>query len=64
MARGSEENEWKQDVARRAAASARVQRRRGARADTRTLYYEAHSLLRTLRHHLSELPEPAQTRAA
>lgn len=41
-------------VAERAALSARVQRRRGAEADARRLYYEAHSLLRLLRQHLAE----------
>ena len=42
----------------KAARSAIVQRRRGVAAPTRELYYEAHSLLRTLRHYL-DLPRAA-----
>jgi len=36
----------------KAARSALVQRRRGAGGSVRELYYQAHSLLRTLRHYL------------
>ena len=43
----------RKDLADRAARSVRVQLRRGAEGDARTLYYEAHSLLRTLRQHLA-----------
>jgi len=42
------------DLAERAASSVRVQLRRGAQGSARELYYEAHSLLRALRHYLPE----------
>jgi hypothetical protein len=39
-------------LAVKAAVSTIVQRRNGAREPARVLYYRAHSLLRTIRHHL------------
>ena len=42
------------ELADRAALSVRVQLRRGATGSARELYYEAHSLLRALRHYLPE----------
>ena len=39
-------------VAAKAALAAIIQRQRGSREDARNLYYEAHSLLRTLRNYL------------
>ena len=40
-------------LAERAALSVRVQLQRGVHGTARQLYYEAHSLLRTLRQHLA-----------
>ena len=39
-------------IAVKAAVSAVIQRRRGARESTRVLYYRAHSILRSVRSHL------------
>ena len=47
------------ELSERAARSVRVQLRRGAAGSARDLYYEAHSLLRALRHYLPELGRAA-----
>jgi hypothetical protein len=44
----------RRSLSERAASSVRVQLRRGAFGSARELYYEAHSLLRALRHYLPE----------
>lgn len=49
---GQDVARMKAEVATKAARSAIVQRKRGSREDVRELYYQAHSLLRTLRQHL------------
>jgi len=41
-------------LAMKAAVSALVQRRNGAREPVRDLYYKTHSLLRALRQHLAQ----------
>ena len=46
-------------LAVKAALSTLVQRRNGAREPARVLYYRAHSLLRTLRHHFATSPHVA-----
>ena len=51
-AQDKERRKPSQDLARRAARSALMQHHRGIRGEVRELYYEAHSLLRAVRHHL------------
>ena len=47
------------ELSERAARSVRVQLRRGAAGSARELYYEAHSLLRALRHYLPDVGRAA-----